>query len=91
MPPTMAAIRSATEEQLAAVEEPGDAGTVGHVHPAHALLQRRLVGDHCTLGVVTGGKLGSFNPLGSLSGTVQNLLNGVLGTLGGLTQGATKG
>lgn len=39
--------------------------------------------------LLTGGKLGNFNPLGSLAGTVQNLLNGVLGTLGGLTQGAT--
>lgn len=39
--------------------------------------------------LLTGGKLGSFNPLGGLAGTVQNLLNGVLGTLGGLTQGAT--
>lgn len=39
--------------------------------------------------LLTGGKLGNFNPLGGLAGTVQNLLNGVLGTLGGLTQGAT--
>lgn len=39
--------------------------------------------------LITGGKLGGFNPLGGLAGTVQNLLNGVLGTLGGLTQGAT--
>jgi len=39
--------------------------------------------------LLTGGKLGSFNPLGGLAGTVQNLLNGVLGAVGGLTQGAT--
>lgn len=41
------------------------------------------------LKLLTGGKLGDFNPLGGLAGTVQNLLNGLLGTLGGLTQGAT--
>lgn len=39
--------------------------------------------------LLTGGKLGNFNPLGGLAGTVQNLLKGVLGTVGGLTQGAT--
>ncbi|OBJ46039.1 hypothetical protein A5630_12555 [Mycolicibacterium mucogenicum] len=39
--------------------------------------------------LITGGKLGGFNPLGGLAGTVQNLLKNVLGTLGGLTQGAT--
>ncbi|MUL47471.1 hypothetical protein FZI85_13020 [Mycobacterium sp. CBMA293] len=41
------------------------------------------------LKLLTGGKLSGFNPLGGLAGTVQNLLNGVLGTIGGLTKGAT--
>ncbi len=39
--------------------------------------------------LITGGKFSGVNPLSGLAGTVQNLLNGVLGTLGGLTQGAT--
>lgn len=41
------------------------------------------------LKLLTGGKLNGFNPLGGLAGTVQNLLKSVLGTVGGLTQGAT--